>query len=166
MIGATKGLTDAQWNFKPAPDRWSIAEVLEHIVLAQELIAGPVRDQLASAPAAAPRSDSKAVDAVIVSKMPDRLAKFKAPQIIEPTGRVTPKEALERLDKNVARLSQLLDTPDLRSHIIDAPALKAISKGEYDTMDGYQWILAAAGHTERHVKQMLEVKADPHFPSK
>jgi hypothetical protein len=31
-------------------------------------------------------------------------------------------------------------------------------------MDGYQWILAAAAHTERHAKQMLEVKADDDFP--
>jgi len=29
LIGATIGLSEAQWNFKPAPDRWSIAENLE-----------------------------------------------------------------------------------------------------------------------------------------
>src|SRR5277367_4115906 len=30
VIDATKGLSPAQWNFKPAPDRWSVAEVTEH----------------------------------------------------------------------------------------------------------------------------------------
>jgi hypothetical protein len=31
-------------------------------------------------------------------------------------------------------------------------------------MDGYQWILAAAARTERHTKQILEVKAEAGFP--
>jgi hypothetical protein len=26
VLAATKGLTPAQWNFKAAPDKWSIAE--------------------------------------------------------------------------------------------------------------------------------------------
>ena len=29
---------------------------------------------------------------------------------------------------------------------------------------GYQWVLAAAAHTERHAKQMLEIRADDNFP--
>jgi hypothetical protein len=32
-------------------------------------------------------------------------------------------------------------------------------------LDGYEWILAAAAHSERHTKQILEVKADPNFPA-
>jgi hypothetical protein len=32
-------------------------------------------------------------------------------------------------------------------------------------MEGYQWILAATAHTERHTKQILEVMADSAFPS-
>jgi len=31
VLDATKGLSDAQWNFKPAADRWSVAECMEHI---------------------------------------------------------------------------------------------------------------------------------------
>ena len=31
-------------------------------------------------------------------------------------------------------------------------------------LDGYEWILLIAGHSERHTKQMLEVKANPNFP--
>jgi len=34
VIAATKGLSDAQMKFKSAPDRWSIAETLEHIMAA------------------------------------------------------------------------------------------------------------------------------------
>ena len=28
-VGGSRGLSDAQWNFKPAPDRWSVAECAE-----------------------------------------------------------------------------------------------------------------------------------------
>ena len=31
-------------------------------------------------------------------------------------------------------------------------------------LDGYQWTLFLSGHTERHVKQMREVKSHPDFP--
>ena len=167
VIGATKGLSDAQWKYKPAPDRWSIAEILEHMMLTQELSLGPIREQLAKAPGGSLERDTKTVDAVVVNQLPDRLSKFQAPEFLQPTGRWIPAEALDRFNKDYARLTEYLEsTPDLRQHIIDAPPIKAVSKGKYESMDGYQWILGAAAHTERHTKQMLEVKADANFPMK
>src|ERR1700681_287473 len=38
VLDATKGLSDAQWKFKPGPDRWSVAEVMEHIAAAEGLL--------------------------------------------------------------------------------------------------------------------------------
>ena len=74
---------------------------------------------------------------------------------------------MERLLKNYAELRKYLEpTPDLRQHAVDAPALKTISKGGYDSIDGYQSILPVAAHTERHTKQVLEVRADSAFPAK
>jgi hypothetical protein len=35
VVAAVKGLSGAQMKFKPAPDRWSVAEILEHIALAE-----------------------------------------------------------------------------------------------------------------------------------
>jgi hypothetical protein len=166
VIGATKGLSPAQWNFKPAPDRWSIAEIVEHIVLVQETVLGPVRDQLAKAPSP-PVRDNKDVDMIIIHQFPDRTFKVTAPEVVQPTSRWSPEVTMERLVANYARLAEYLETtPDLRLHAIDALPLKVITNGDYEKMDGYQWILAAAAHAERHTKQILEVKADPDFPSK
>jgi DinB superfamily len=137
VVGATQGLSPAQWKFKPAADRWSIAEIVEHMVLAQEFTLGPVQQQLAKATSAADR-DSKAVDAFIVNQLPDRITKFQAPDFLEPNGRWTPAASIDRLRKNFAQLSACLDAPDLRQHVIGAAVLKAISKGAYDAMDGYQ----------------------------
>ena len=86
--------------------------------------------------------------------------------MLQPTGRWTPPHTLERLIKNYDRLTDyLVSTPDLRQHSLDAPPLKAVSNGAYQSMDGYEWVLATGAHIERHTKQILEVKADPRFPA-
>ena len=43
--------------------------------------------------------------------------------------------------------------------------LRVVTNGAFETMDGYQWVLTAAGHDERHVRQILELKEDPNYPA-
>jgi hypothetical protein len=165
VVGATKGLSEAQWKFKPAPDRWSIAENLDHIVIVQERVLGPILDQLANAPAPPADLDHTLVDAIVINHFPTRLARFTAPEFVRPLAQIAPLEVLNRLTANYTRLIDCLESrPGLRQHASEAPPLKAVSKGAFEVMDGYQWILAAAAHAERHVKQMLEVMADPGYP--
>jgi len=38
FLDAVAGLTPEQWNFKPGPDRWSVAQVMEHIAAAEDFI--------------------------------------------------------------------------------------------------------------------------------
>jgi hypothetical protein len=165
LVGATRGLSEEQWKFKPAPERWSIAEILEHVVIVQERVLGPIRDQLATAPGVPANYDYQQVDAIVINQFPNRLAKFQAPGFVNPSG-LAPSEALDRFVKNYLRLIEFLETtPGLREHAVEAPPLKGVSKGSYGLMDGYQWILAAAAHAERHTKQILEVMAHANFPS-
>lgn len=165
LTGATQGVSGAQWNFKPAPDRWSIAENLEHVVLVLEHVLGPIREKLDQAPASA-SADRPAVDDLVIHNFPSRLRKFTSPDSVRPSGRWTLSEALDRLHQGYARLAQYLEsTPGLRERVVDSAPLRAVSQGKYETMDGYQWALAAAAHAERHTKQILEVKADPGFPA-
>jgi hypothetical protein len=166
VVGATKGLSEAQWRFKPAPDRWSIVENLDHIVIVQERVLGPILDQLADAPAPPADRDSEQVDAIVINQFSNRLARFQAPEFVHPANQIIPNELLSRLAANYARLAECLESrPGLRQHVVPAAPLKAVSKGAHEVMDGYQWILAAAAHTERHTKQMLEVMAQPGYPA-
>ena len=57
VIEATKGLSNAQWKFKPAPDRWSVAEVLEHIVLVEDFLLEITSKKVMQAPAGKPDRD-------------------------------------------------------------------------------------------------------------
>jgi hypothetical protein len=102
---------------------------------------------------------------MVVTQIPNRLEKYPSPATVQPAGQWPPDVASVRLLANFARLTEYLEsTPDLREHSLAAAPLKAVSKGEFEFMDGYQWILATAAHTERHTKQILEVRAQANFP--
>jgi hypothetical protein len=78
VLGATKGLSQAQWNFKAAPDKWSVAECMEHIAAAEDFIRGMVAENVMKA-AAAPDRDIAKIDAGILAMVPDRTNKVQAP---------------------------------------------------------------------------------------
>lgn len=154
---AVAGLTPAQWNFKPNPTRWSIAEVLEHLAVTETMIDG-VLNSLFLDPAPPAGRDPSALDSAILTRVPDRSTKAQAPEPIRPTGRWSPAETLHRfLDARAETLALLASNNDLRGHLFAHPA--------FGPCDGYQWILLAATHTTRHTAQILEVKAGPNFPA-
>ena len=158
VIEATKGLSEAQWKFKPAADRWSIAEIVEHIALAEDLFLQDVRKRLENAPAGSPDRDAKQTDAMILAKVPDRSAKFQAPPPLLPTGKWTRDVVMEHfMASRRQTVSFLKSATELRNHVVNHPAL--------GPLDGYEWTMAVAAHSARHTGQILEVKADPNFPA-
>jgi len=157
VIEATKGLSEAQWKFKPAPDRWSVAEVMEHIALSEDMLFENTSKNVMNAPAGKADRDPKAGDKMVLSVIPDRTNKAKAPDPLVPTGRWTPQQSLDHFLKSRTRTVEYLkSTPGLRDHVVASPI------GE--PLDAYQWLLFTSAHSERHTKQMLEVKADPNYP--
>ena len=52
FLSSLAGISEAQWSFKPAPDRWSIAECMEHIAAAEDFILGNIQEGVMKAPAA------------------------------------------------------------------------------------------------------------------
>ncbi len=157
---ATKGLSEAQWNFKPASNRWSVAEVTEHIAAAEDYLMGMVRDKVMKAPARTESEDVKALDALVLKAVPDRSTKAQAPEPLVPTNRYgTPQASLKHFsDSRAKTIDFLKSTPDVRAHAVDSPLGRKL--------DAYEWVLFVAAHSERHTKQIEEVKADPAFPKK
>jgi DinB family protein len=154
---ATKGLSTAQWNFKSAPERWSIAQVMEHIAAAEDMLRGVTVEKVMLAPAA-PDRDVKHIDEMVVTMVTDRSHKADAPEPLRPVNRFgSPAEALKHfVDSRMQTEDFLKRTPDLRAHAVDSPLGQKL--------DGYEWVLFIAAHSERHTKQINEVKADPNFP--
>ena len=50
LVCSTRNLWRAQLQFKPAPERWSVAECLEHIIVVEGLILSNVEKTLQQAP--------------------------------------------------------------------------------------------------------------------
>jgi uncharacterized damage-inducible protein DinB len=160
FLQSISGLSDKQWKFKPAPDRWSVAEVAEHITIAESGIFGLVQQKIMQSPAALDKRASVAgKDDMILTKMTDRSVKAKAPEFLQPTGRFTNEQELAKAFEQArgATMTYVRTTnDDLRDHFFDHPV--------FGTMDAYQWLLLISAHSERHTEQINEVKADPNFP--
>jgi DinB superfamily len=156
IVADTKNLTPAQWNFKAAPDKWSVALTLEHITLAEDDLFQLVTDKVMKSPAGALDRDVAKMDAAVIAMVPDRSVKRQAPPELVPTGRWTPAETLDHFLQSRARTIEFLRaTPDLRQHVMDSPL---------GPLDAYEWLLFIAAHSDRHTKQILEVEAAPDFP--
>jgi hypothetical protein len=160
FLQSITGLSQQQWTFKPAPDRWSVAEVAEHITVAESAIFGLVQKQLMTSPATPEKREQvKGKDEIILEKVPDRSHKAQAPEFLRPTGRWATEEDLTKAfeDSRKATMDYVRTTnDDLRDHFLDHPVL--------GPLDGYQWLLLISAHSERHTAQIEEVKADPNFP--
>ena len=159
VLDATRGLSAAQWNFKSAPDRWSLAELIEHLAAAEDMLRGVTQEQIMKSPAVPVRSaeEIKKADETVLAMVPDRSHKVQAPEPLKPTNRFgSPQEAQKHfVESRAATEEYLKSTPGLRAHLGDSPLGK---------LDGYEFVLFIAAHSERHTKQMLEVRADPNFP--
>jgi hypothetical protein len=158
VIDATSGLSAAQWNFKPAPDRWSVAECMEHIAAAEDFIRGMLIEKVMKSPPRPAGEDVAAIDQFVLASIPDRSHKAQAPDPLKPTNRFgSPEGSLKHFQESRTTTEDYLkNTNDLRDHAMMSPLGK--------NTDGYEFILFIAGHSERHTKQIAEVKADPNFP--
>jgi uncharacterized damage-inducible protein DinB len=160
FLDSIDGLSDAQWNFKPAPAVWSAAECAEHVALTEDLLWEMLTKKIMAGP---PQPDKKpevkGKDESVLKVIADRGKKAQAPESIQPRGAWPTRPALlEHFRQSRERLLEYVRTTpdDLRSHFAPHPAT--------GLMDGYQWILTISAHAVRHTAQIDEVKSDPRFP--
>lgn len=159
FLKSISGLSQKQWTFKPAPDRWSVAEVAEHITVSESTLFGLVQNAMRSPAAPEKRAQVNGKDQLILEKVVDRSHKVQAPEILRPTGRWATEADLTKAfeDARKANIEYIRATDDdLRDHFFDHPVL--------GILDCYQWLLLISAHSARHTAQIEEVKADPNFP--
>ncbi|MGE5488230.1 MAG: DinB family protein [bacterium] len=156
FLDAAAGLTDAQWRYKPADNRWSIADICAHLVLSEDFMTAELKKRL-EAPAGEPRfrrQDDEKLYAAAVGRSQPR----SAPQALEPPPTpMSREEAVRRFTEARDRTLDYVRTTqdDLRGRISGEGAM---------AHDAYQWILYIAAHTERHMAQIKEVMDSPGFP--
>lgn len=153
LLKSVDGLSDAQWNFKPAPDRWSVAETFEHITAAEPFIRAMVVKSLET-----PAKEGSNKDEIILKALVDRTTKFKAPEPLIPTQRFkTRDEAIAAYKKEREETIKLAKSDvDFRKQGSDHFAL--------GPLDSAGWVLFLSAHSERHTLQIDEVKATEGYP--
>jgi hypothetical protein len=149
------GLTPAQANFRRQPEAWTIAEVLDHLV-----VVAPIYWQDLQSALKQPRGAGRSAmaDADVLWYGIDRTNREKAIPSERPGGQPPGlKAGLEVYRKHHERLLQYIKKTDddLREHIVQRQAC-----------DAYQWALLISTHEQRHILQIREIKTDPGFPKK
>ena len=157
LVEAVQGLSEAQLNWKPAADKWSVLECVQHITLASAALFQMGQGALKQPNDSALKSG--VADDQLIKMVEDRSHKVQTSEPLRPVN--SPYHTLsETLQAFNADRNKLIDyvqatDDDLRNHIAKMP---------FGNIDMYQLLLMISAHTNRHTQQLNEVKADPNFP--
>ncbi|MFI5154608.1 MAG: DinB family protein [Chitinophagales bacterium] len=161
LLKDVKNLSDTQLNFKSSPERWSVAECIEHIAITESLLRSIVNDSLALPANPSRRTEVKVSDTTIIRVVTDRSHKSTTPERFRPSNRFgntagALKEFVTQRDTTIEFV--MTTDADLRDHYGH--------HGIMGVIDCYQAIILIGAHSRRHTLQIEEVMADPNFPKK
>ncbi|MEI9812038.1 MAG: DinB family protein [Acidobacteriota bacterium] len=146
VLAAIQGLSDDVAATKPAPDRWSPLECMEHIVVVEDRFLGWIATGSDTPP---PLDEEKG--ARLFGMATDRSFKAQAPEAVIPTGKfATVAEAMEAFNGARDRTVQIARA---RGAELMGVGVKHPRFGEMNAADLVHLI---AGHACRHAAQIRE----------
>ena len=149
MQDAVAGITDPQAAAKPAPDRWSVLEVLEHVTTVEYRFQGWIHN---AEPIDANYDASKIED--LVTQMGNRETKRDAPEPVHPKGEYTSiQDAIAAF--NTAR-DKTLELVAERGGSLDSVQAHHRFFGD---LTGVEVLHLLAAHGSRHADQIKETRA-------
>ena len=159
FLKSIDGVSDAQWTWKSAPDRWSVAETAEHITKAEDLLRGTVEGMMKAPAAPDVLAKTKGKEEVILKNIPDRTARPRRPSR---SSRRAPRDE-GRADRRIQGGARQ-DAGDRRRHV--GPARLRDGRVPHRRSGRLPGHLFLSAHTERHTKQIEEVKTTAGYPAK
>lgn len=158
LTSSVEGLDEGQERFRPSPERWSIADIMEHLAMA-EASSVKLFDKLVQKAEAGGRTRSEGDPFAPVSLAEQaerhRGQKFQAPDPLRPTGRVPLADSLASLQDSLERLRALrprIERADCAEQFFPHPA--------FGPLNLYQWLLFTAAHEERHLAQINALREE------
>jgi hypothetical protein len=161
LLELVDGLTDEQWSFRETPERWSIADNIEHLVVFEGFIRSAIAKTLEGTAEPEKKVDVGAKEPLVFEIANGRRNKLIAREVVRPTGRWPDRnELVSELQKTRAITVTFVSQTEakLRDHFFPH-----ISLGD---LDCYQWLEVLGQHSVRHVFQIEEIKAHAAFPAK
>jgi len=158
VLTAAAAVPTELWTERPAPDRWSVSHILEHLHRVERSATGVLAKRIAKARAEGGPAESETssvlgtLDRFGVS---DRRGRpLIAPEVVDPAEAPDRATIEQRLAESRAALLTALENGD-------GLALGEIRHTHlrFGELDLYQWILFVAEHERRHVEQVAETAA-------
>lgn len=141
---------------KPAPERWSVAEVVEHLSIVETRIERVFTMRLTEARSAgrlgAERDQSPVVGTIDMDRVLDRTRRITAAEAALPTGQLDADAAWAALERARERLRDAVRGTDglaIGDVVQVHPVLGPINL--------YQWIAFVGAHEARHAAQVMEL---------
>jgi hypothetical protein len=152
LLEQVEGVDDQKASIRLVPDKWSVAEFLEHLSTVEKRVLSLLKNLLAQA--AAPLGENGAVPPVSIQVMTDRAhERFEAPPAIQPQGSAPLSESLAKLRESRAALLAMrptLEAADYSNVTQPHPA--------FGPLNVYQWVAVVEFHECRHLMQMQALK--------
>ena len=163
LAQAVQGLTPHQLHFKPDSGSWSIAEVVEHLAIYEEVYQWEYLFTLRQSPQAHYLDSARAADAIFLS-LPDMPGRHEALAFSVPRGKYGNFENTWKgflLTRAATTTAIGRNSENLRTYFSLRP-----SKGLFGCRwrDAHQVILVNTAHVYRHLKQIERIKAHPAYP--
>jgi hypothetical protein len=149
------GLSPGQLRFKTSPDAWSIAEVVQHLAIAEPQYWKQLQDGLGNSRA---EDKGQATDEQMLWYGIDRTNRQKTGEARVPHAQFKGAEdAFASWAKLRVEMTEFARTSDasLREHDLGPK-----------TVDCYQWFVMISSHSMRHILQIQEIKRASGYPAK
>ena len=161
LLSYIEKLSDAQWNFRPSPIKWTVGETAEHVALAEGLLFGAMERALAAPINPDWETKTAGKDATLDNILAGRRGKAQAPDPIQPLKRkMSRADIMALLKESRAKSMKFIETTELplKAHTLDHPF------PVFGTLNAYQWFVYIPAHNLRHNKQVVEIMSTPGFP--
>lgn len=148
----------------PAANRWSVAQVLEHLHIIEKRVGLGMAKWVAQARAAGvgPETETSSVmNSLPIESIGDRSKRVNAPEAVRPQGDIDAASAWAGLEQTRAALRDAFLAGDglalgeiIQPHVLLGP------------INLYQWMLFVGSHETRHTGQIREIAAElARFPN-
>jgi hypothetical protein len=163
-----ESLDQDQLNWRPAPERWSVAECFEHLSVTGESLVGPIRSAIDEARGkgimkSGPYSYGLIGRFFIKSVQPDSRVKVRTQALYTPApgsafdGAVVQRRFM-KLQEELRDIINTANGVDLARVKITSPAAKLLR------INAAAWLESTVAHERRHIAQARRVTAEPGFP--
>ena len=152
FLSLTRGLTDFEWTFKAAADRWSVQETAEHLVLGEKAMLARVEEALAGPPHPDWEEEDARKTRFLDRVVPDRSRKATAPSspgAASPLDSPGGPRSLSGGPRHYAAVRREVDAP-VKNQLAGTPF------PVFDMLNAYQWSLYIPLHNIRHNQQIAE----------